>query len=290
MMRFAQGGQYQTIFKTLKREADRYAINLLRADDQSYASDLWENVRLYMTACGLGIAVFEQLQVQEFNPNISLELGYMLALQGRSVLLLKEKALTNLPSDIAGKLYQEFDSANLEVSIRAAMRRWLRDIGIAKSTGERLVVFVSTGGQDRCAMAKVIAQSLFKTRSAPFPLRFESMAAYHGSAVTASPYSREAVTNYYRDDRLASHRVMRRCDGIVEDADLILVMEEEFLRLFPPKKTRLITQFFGQSGNIADPYPSTVVADYERCFNQLRVLIEDNRGKILTFLSTPSAP
>jgi len=83
--------------------------------------------------------------------------------------------------------------------------------------------------------------------------------------------------------------VMRKCDGIVEDADLILIMEERFLSLFPAEKTRLITQFFGQSGNIADPYPSTVVADYERCFNQLRVLIEDNRSKILTFLSTPSA-
>jgi protein-tyrosine-phosphatase len=289
MMRFDKGEQYQAIFKTLKNEAGRYAINLLRADDQTYASDLWENVKACMTACELGIAVFEQLQIQDFNPNVSLELGYMLAI-GRGVLLLKERSLKSLPSDIAGRLYQEFDANDLEPSIRAAVRRWFRDIGIAKAAEEKLVVFVSAAGKDRCAMAKVIAESLFKEREAPFPLRFVSMAASRGNAVTASSYSKQAVQNYYKDDLLASHRVMRRCDGIVEDADLILVMEAQFLQLFPAEKTFLITEFFGKSGDIDDPWPSKVVADYERCFNQLRVLIEDNPEKILAFLSTPSAP
>jgi nucleoside 2-deoxyribosyltransferase len=289
MMRFRPGKQYKIIVETLEEEADRYAINLLRADNQSYSSDLWENVRLYMNACDLGIAVFEQLEIQDFNPNVSLELGYMLA-NARAVLLLKEKNLTSLPTDIVGKLYQEFDANDLEPSIRAAVRRWFRDIGIAKGHREKLVVFVSAAGKDRCAMAKVIAESLFKEREAPFPLRFVSMAASRGNAVTASPYSREAVTNYYKEDRLASHRVMRRCDGIIEDADLILVMEAQFLQRFPAEKTFLITEFFGKSGNIDDPWPSKVVADYERCFNQLRVLIEDNPERILAFLSTPSAP
>ena len=35
------------------------------------------------------------------------------------------------------------------------IRQWLQDIGVAKCSGERLVIFVSRGGTCRCAMAKV---------------------------------------------------------------------------------------------------------------------------------------
>jgi protein-tyrosine-phosphatase len=235
-----------------------------------------------MDACKLGIAVFDQLQTGGFNPNISLEIGYMLA--GGSVpLLLKERCLPSLPSDIVGKLYREFDIKNLEVTIKKAMRGWLRDIGIAKTPTERVVVFVSTGGRDRCAMAKVIAQELFKKNVPPFPLRFESMAAFHGNGVMASDQSRRVIEESYKKDLLASHRVMRRCDGIIQDADLILVMEKEFLGFFPCEKTHLITEFFGRSGDITNPKPGNL-SDYNKCLQRLRPLIETNYRKILRAL------
>src|SRR5438094_3691184 len=157
MMRFADSAANRKIVKSLRAGLHRYGMNLLRADQKAYSASLWENVKLYMNACNLGVAVFEQLVKKDYNPNVSLELGHMLALE-KKVLLLKEHHLPRLPSDIVGHLYKEFDVRDIATTIRGAIDAWLRDIGIAKSTSEKLVVFVSYGGnlsvchvKDRCS-------------------------------------------------------------------------------------------------------------------------------------------
>jgi hypothetical protein len=171
MMSFEDTTVSRRMVETVRTEAQRYAINVLRSDDQTFLKDLWENVKAYMDACRLGIAIFEQPQ---FNPNVSLEVGYMLA-KNAQVLLLKELGVPTLHADLVGALYKKFDLTRLEPSMREAVRLWLRDIGVAKRPLEKLVVFVSEGGQDRCAMAKVVARKLFERRSPPFQLRFESL-------------------------------------------------------------------------------------------------------------------
>jgi hypothetical protein len=42
-----------------------------------------------MDACHFGVAVFEQVVETDYNPNVSLELGYMLA-QDKRLLLLED--------------------------------------------------------------------------------------------------------------------------------------------------------------------------------------------------------
>jgi nucleoside 2-deoxyribosyltransferase len=75
----------------VRASLSRYAISVLWADQQSYADSLWENVRLYMDACDLGIAVFDQTASRDFNPNVSLELGYMMASGKKRLLLLQDR-------------------------------------------------------------------------------------------------------------------------------------------------------------------------------------------------------
>lgn|SRR5262249_50903888 len=89
MMRFADSVTNRKIVNNLHTALHRYGMNLLRADHKAYSESLWENVTLYMSACDLGIAVFEQLVEKDYNPNVSLELGHMLA-SGKKVLLLKD--------------------------------------------------------------------------------------------------------------------------------------------------------------------------------------------------------
>ena len=43
---------------------------------------------------------------------------------------------------------------------------------------------------------------------------------------------------------------MKRNPGIIDDADLILVMEDELHAGLPPEKTHLISSFFGKAGPI----------------------------------------
>lgn len=147
----------------------------MRADDKSYAKSLWANVKSYMDVCNLGIAVFEQITDDNFNPNISIELGYMIS-QNKDVLLLKDQRLQALPTDIVGQLYKPFDSYNIETTVALSIKQWLRDIGVAKSPAERMLLFVSYGGTCRCAMAKVVLEQILGKRTLPYRLRIISVA------------------------------------------------------------------------------------------------------------------
>jgi hypothetical protein len=107
MMRFTDSVNQRAIYSALSTCLGYYGINALRADQRSYAESLWENVRWHIDACNYGVAVFEQLEHTDYNPNVSLELGIMLA-QRKQVLLLKENTLPRLPTDILGHLYRPF--------------------------------------------------------------------------------------------------------------------------------------------------------------------------------------
>ena len=145
-------------------------------------------------------------------------------------------------------------------------------------------------------MAKVVANEVFKDRKPPYKLRFESMAAELREGTESSQQAKDAVRAHFKKkgvqnaDLLADHRVMHKCQGIIDDADLILVMEEQFLSSFPLNKTHLITQFFGAPGEIDDPWPSKDLRKYLECLNQLSSLLTDNYGRILHALKNLQAP
>jgi hypothetical protein len=108
-----------------------FGITAVRADDKHYHDDLWPNVLTYIHGCGFGIAVFERLEQDEFNPNVSLEVGYLYGL-GKPVCLLKDKTLKTLHTDLVGKLYRPFDPQNPKTTIPTELSKWLADKGIVK--------------------------------------------------------------------------------------------------------------------------------------------------------------
>ena len=78
----------------------------------------------------MGIAVFERIESDDFNPNVSLEVDYMMA-TGRPVCLLKDKTLRALPSDLVGRLYKSFDAQDPNDLISTVLRQWVGDKGLA---------------------------------------------------------------------------------------------------------------------------------------------------------------
>ena len=79
-----------------------------------------------MHGCGFGIAIFERITADDFNPNVSLELGYMIAL-GKPVCLLRDKYLPALHTDLVGRLYESFDPQIPDKTIPGVLAKWLRD-------------------------------------------------------------------------------------------------------------------------------------------------------------------
>jgi protein-tyrosine-phosphatase len=287
MMRFRDTKQHLAILSALREALEFYGLHGLRADDKIYSDFLWSNVKSYMDASDSGIAVFEQIENDDFNPNVSLELGYMMAAKKR-VLLLKEKHLKALPTDVVGHLYKPFDSYDIPASIRPSVLDWLRDIGIAKSSSERVVVFVSYGGTCRCAMAKVALDQALKGRHLPYRLRAVSVAHKFGGTEEASRGARRAVYDAYGLDLLEHHRVTRRNPGLLADADLILAMEESLREGLPAEKTFVFNPFLGSDGDVKNPWPDdedeAAHSRYRECMIEIRTAVEKGVDRVLSHL------
>jgi len=126
MMRFAETPAHTEITQAIKRSLTSLGIQGLRADDKEYHADLYYNVLTYLHGCAFGVAVFENIEQKSFSPNVSFEVGYMLAI-GKSVCLLKDNSLQTLHTDLIGKLYRPFNSEKAAETIALQVSGWLRD-------------------------------------------------------------------------------------------------------------------------------------------------------------------
>ena len=130
MMKFGATDAHENIIIGIRNCLKSFGITALRADDKQYHDDLFPNVLTYLWGCSFGISVFERIEVDDFNPNVSLEVGYMLAMK-KPVCLLKDKTLKTLQTDLIGKHYRVFDPQNPTSSIPPVLTQWLKDKGIA---------------------------------------------------------------------------------------------------------------------------------------------------------------
>lgn len=131
MMQFATTKAHGEVVASLKAVLAPHGIVGLRADDKQYMDDLFPNVKVYMHGCDFGIAVFERITADDFNPNVSLEVGYMIGMR-KDVLLLKDSTLKTLPTDLTGRLYREFDTQDISGTVPGVTEKWLRDKRLTK--------------------------------------------------------------------------------------------------------------------------------------------------------------
>jgi hypothetical protein len=124
IMRLGQTRIHDEIACVIRKALLEHGIVTLRADDREYCDDLFENVLTYMYGCEFGVAVFERIEKDDFNPNVTLEVGYMMAL-GKPVCLLKDATLQTLSTDLSGKLYREFEPYAVQETVPKALASWL---------------------------------------------------------------------------------------------------------------------------------------------------------------------
>lgn len=130
MMQFGKTKAHDKIVEAIRSVLDSHGLIGVKADDKQYNDNLFPNVMTYLYGCGFGIAVFERIEDEEFNPNVSLEVGYMFALR-KTVCLLKDITLKTLPTDLMGKLYKDFDTQDPVETIPSKISQWLSDKRIA---------------------------------------------------------------------------------------------------------------------------------------------------------------
>lgn len=128
MMQFGSTTAHKKILAGIRNALEPHGMTALRADDKEYHDDLYFNILTYIYGVRFGIAVFERIQEDNFNPNVSLEVGYMLGLR-KSVCFLKDKTLKTLHTDLVGKLYRSFDPLDPETSIPTELFAWMDQKG-----------------------------------------------------------------------------------------------------------------------------------------------------------------
>jgi len=289
MIRFREDEQYEMIANVLADILDQYSLKLVRADYKQHHDELWPNLRHFIDQAAYGIAVFEHIAEPTLSPNVSLELGYMLA-KGKRCLLLKEKNVAALQADLVGHLCREFDWNRISETLNAEVRNWLRDLGIAKRKDDRVLAFVSYGGTCRDPMAMAIMLKLMETSPPDYHMRVEAGALFQPSAATASSAAREAIKEMFGSDLLAGYHVTRMTAERIAEADLILVMASSLLQknLLPAEKTFVLKPFCGLQGDIEDPFPDGTDADtlerYRKCAEELRGILQSNFSRLVDFL------
>ena len=126
MMQFGKTKAHEEIVKAIRSVLDSHGIRGVKANDKEYHEDLFSNVQTYLYGCGFGVAVFELIEAEYFNPNVSLEVGYMLAMK-KPVCLLKDQTCKTLQTDLVGKLYKVFDPHDPDKTIPKEISQWLSD-------------------------------------------------------------------------------------------------------------------------------------------------------------------
>ncbi|ADU12426.1 hypothetical protein Astex_0741 [Asticcacaulis excentricus CB 48] len=126
IMKFGAPQAYSESAQVVKDVLSAHGIAAMRADDKQYMDDLFLNIKTYMHSCDFAVAIWDRIETDEFNPNVSLEVGYMMAL-GKDVLLLKDQTLKALPTDIIGRLYKPFDTRSPGTTAPEHIIKWLRD-------------------------------------------------------------------------------------------------------------------------------------------------------------------
>jgi len=118
--------RFKLLESTLRKQFKKHKLEVHLAKDRKIVDDLWDNICIYMLASKYGVVVFEQAHDNDFNPNVSLELGFMLSM-GKRILLLKEDELKTLPTDVVGKLYDSFNISNPD-TIKDIVDKWVKDV------------------------------------------------------------------------------------------------------------------------------------------------------------------
>lgn len=253
MMPFSLPGSGK-IYKAIADTLNAYGLEPIRADKKSFTNFIWSNIVTQIIGCSYGVAVYEPMGDILFNPNVSIEAGFMLALD-KPVLFLANQSLNRLPVDFTGHIYKTFSPYKLKETINTAIRDWVeRDLSLYDYSDKKLVVFVSRGGTCRCVMAKGLLSKILDDYKIT-GIKVEAAAIADPHQPTVSPSAIEALKYYNASKWLEGHRPRKMCRYLQEHADLIIGMTDVSLNRSCGKADKYITdrELFGEK--IKNPYP-----------------------------------
>lgn len=232
----------------------------------------------------LWVVVYEPTDTIQFNPNISIEAGFMTALD-KQVLFLANDYLKKLPVDFSGHLFKTFSASRLNDSINDAISDWvLHDISYFNFGKKKVVVFVSLGGTCRCVLAKaLLSEKLYQAKVSTVAV--EAAAVADPAHATISPSGVKALQEIGCDTWIENHRPRKLSPYLQERADLLIALTDSALPRKSSSNVKVITDtdLFGSS--ISNPYPdnedTASLERYRKTREELNVALDQALAEIL---------
>jgi hypothetical protein len=115
----------------LRNVASHHGMTLHTAADRQIEDDIWGNVGGYIWACRYGIGMFETRtpKSNDLNDNVLIELGAMLTI-GRRCMILKDESAPTPPTDLVAQIYKPVDLNDLSGVARLAHQWFAEDLGL----------------------------------------------------------------------------------------------------------------------------------------------------------------
>lgn len=133
-------------------------------------------------------------------------------------------------------------------------------------TNPKVILIVCGGNTCRSPMAKVILEGRLKSEGLEKQFEIDSAAYGEPSGTSAHPNARQAVKELYGGDFLKSHMPKKLTKSVVDEADLLIVMQNYMKAGLPSYKVVAL--------EIPDPYNSDVNG-YEACAKAIEQSFED---------------
>ena len=110
------------VIETAREVLASHGYTLHVASDLTLDEDLWGNVAAHMWACQYGLGLFESRSKDGLNYNLLIEVGSMVSI-GRRCMLLKDKSVGVMPTDLVGHIYNPVNFGNRD-EVAQAVDRW----------------------------------------------------------------------------------------------------------------------------------------------------------------------
>lgn len=124
--RFPKGPEdhFIELIYRLREAVANHGLVLQVASDGNLEDTLWANVVTYMWACQYAIVLLDSADGM-LNSNVLIEIGGML-MTGRRCVILRDKTVPEMPTDLVGHIYRPTDLADHAATVNE-VHQWIRD-------------------------------------------------------------------------------------------------------------------------------------------------------------------
>lgn len=127
--KFESRNDRDALITTIRNSFREKGLKLVDASEKSLQQETWRNIKEFLDNCAFGVVIIDSFSPNdnnEFNPNIFLEIGYLLA-RGKNLLILIQNSLERkLPTDVKPFLYTTFDSQDIDsYSLKVKIHKWI---------------------------------------------------------------------------------------------------------------------------------------------------------------------